>query len=95
MNTVPVVRELSSQVVEGYSYRGPAALAALDATGKAFNQTMQLEFDEQFFKSYVTLGGLLFHLPAAQVNRAIDGMVYAEEEGEVSPTVFLFGKPKQ
>ena len=80
------VRELQglANAVSGgqvWNYSGPAGFRLFSDIYKASTQVMQWEFDAALAKSLVNLGGSLFGLPAAQINRAITaGVAYSEGE---------------
>jgi hypothetical protein len=72
-------------------YAGPAGARAIDLVYKFAQQAKQLEPDEAFMKATLNLAGVLFHFPAAQVDRTIRGWS-ALVEGETSnPGVLLVG----
>lgn len=86
------IRELAS-AFRGYSYQGPAGLSAFKFASDAIQQTMQGEMDEQFVRSYLRLGGVLFGFPAYQIDRSLFG-TKAYIEGETDdPRAILFGPP--
>lgn len=77
-----------------WNYQGPSGLRLLGDITKAGQQVAQGEFDAALAKSLVNLGGSMFGLPAAQINRAIaTGVAY--EEGDIDatdiPQSVLFG----
>ena len=80
------VRELQglANAVSGgqvWNYSGPAGFRLFSDVYKATTQVMQWEFDAALVKSLVNLGGSMFGLPAAQINRAITaGVAYSEGE---------------
>jgi len=54
----------------------------------------QGEADEGLFKRLNSLGGILFHYPAVQVQRTVDGMKELSE-GRGNLLSLFFGKPKK
>lgn len=76
-----------------FSYRGPAGLRFFAEMDKLGQQVGQGELDKALFKSLNSVGGLLFHYPAGQVNRLIDGTIYMLEGKTRNPSVLLGGIP--
>ena len=70
------VRELAalSNVVSGepiWSYQGPGGFRLIGDIYKATQQVAQGEYDAALVKSMVNLGGSMFGLPSAQINRVV------------------------
>ena len=89
------IRELQglANAVSGgqvWNYSGPAGFRLFSDAYKATTQVMQWEFDAALAKSLVNLGGSLFGLPAAQINRAITAGV-AYSEGDIDELEALRG----
>lgn len=76
-----------------FSYQGPAGLRFFAEMDKLGQQIGQGELDKALFKSLNSVGGLLFHYPAGQVNRLIDGTIYMLEGKTRNPSVLLGGIP--
>lgn len=101
MGTMVVLRELSetSKLMFGAEegardYSGPAGLRVISDAIKFSKQASQLEFDDAFRKSAINLLGSGTGLPAAQINRTING-VQALVEGETqNPAAILLGVQK-
>lgn len=90
LNQLVGVRELGS-VVSGYDYAGPAGLRFFAEATKLYKQAEQGEPDAAFIKSLNRTSGILFHYPAAQVERTASGL-YALGTGEArNPEAILFG----
>ncbi|NYT45145.1 hypothetical protein H0A64_09965 [Alcaligenaceae bacterium] len=93
------VRELSgvASKIAGidtqFSYSGPAGLRFFSEMDKLGQQIGQGEADKALFKSLNNVGGLLFHYPAGQVNRMIDGSIHLLEGKTRNPGVLLSGIP--
>lgn len=89
------VRELQG-VARGFSdYAGPAGLTVFGDTHSFIQQAEQAEADEAFYRSTVRLGGILFHLPAVQIDRTTRG-AHALYNGETdNPGALLFGPPRE
>ena len=102
MGSFMVVREFAdaAKIVTGAKtygtdYRGPAGLRMIGDTYKFATQAAQLEFDTAFRKAAINIIGSSSGLPAAQINRTIDG-IEALLEGETENiTAPLFGVKKQ
>jgi hypothetical protein len=73
------------------SYGGPAGLRFLNALDNLATQIDQGELDKAFIKSTVNVAGIAFHLPSAQINRAIDGFVALQEGDTENPLAPVFG----
>jgi hypothetical protein len=77
----PVLRELtaSAQTVagvgNGFGYSGPAGLRFFNEATKLSMQIAQGELDMAAFKAANNTAGVLFHYPAGQVNRTVEGTV--------------------
>jgi hypothetical protein len=89
MGTMVIVREFggAAQLLTGaegvrMGYGGPAGLRAVEAVQALATQAGQLEFDRAFRRAAVNTLGAFTGLPAAQINRTIDG-IEAVVEGEV------------
>jgi hypothetical protein len=102
MGSFMVVREFAdaAKIVTGAKtygtdYRGPAGLRMIGDTYKFATQAAQLEFDTAFRKAAINIIGSSSGLPAAQINRTIDG-IEALLEGETENiTAPLFGVKKR
>ncbi len=89
MGTMIIAREFggAAQLLTGaegvrMGYGGPAGLRAIGEVYGLATQAGQLEFDRAFRRSAVNTLGAFTGLPAAQINRTIDG-IEAVVEGEV------------
>jgi hypothetical protein len=71
-------------------YQGPAGLRFFSELQNSMNQATQGEIDRAFTKTAINLGGILLHLPGAQINRTIDGF-NALIEGETDNPAALIG----
>jgi hypothetical protein len=71
-------------------YQGPAGLRFFSELQNSMNQASQGEIDKAFTKTAINLGGILLHLPGAQINRTIDGF-NALIEGETDNPAALIG----
>ena len=87
LSTIPVVRDFASEA-EGFRGGGPYS-ALLDAFGSSLDQVGQGEIDSAMVESLNRLGGILFHYPSAQTNRAIDALWRDAEGEDVLPIEYL------
>lgn len=100
MGTLLGLREFASlaNVVSGepiWNYQGPGGFRLIGDTYKATQQIAQGEFDAALVKALVNLGGSMFGLPAAQINRAVSAV--AEDEVDTTGELVrgaLFGVKK-
>ncbi len=92
MGTMPFIRDAASPL-KGFD-AGGAYGSIMETLTKPFAQAADGEIDKAFVKSLVDSGGMLLHLPSAQLNRAIDASWRASEGEEVSPMEYLMGKKK-
>jgi len=96
LNTIVYVRELGGLAQEGVrGYDGPEGGQLAEVLYNVGKQVKQGEIDEALIRSLNAAGGVLFHLPAAQVQRTIDGYVALEEGRTTNPAALLFGAPKK
>jgi hypothetical protein len=76
-------------------YGGPAGLRLFQELDKLAKQINQGELDRALARSLVNVGGILLHLPSAQINRTVDGVVALSEGDTENPMAVLFGYQKQ
>lgn len=93
------VRELAtlSNVVSGepiWSYQGPGGFRLIGDIYKATQQVAQGEYDAALVKSLVNLGGSMFGLPSAQINRVVSSEAEDLEGADYARGV-LFGVKNQ
>ncbi len=91
MNTMVGLRELSG-VVDGFSYSGPAGTRGFGELSDLMQQIGQRKADKGLERAAVQSAGILFHLPALQVQRLIDGFL-SWQSGKTNAVSILFGKP--
>lgn len=77
------------------SYGGPAGLRFFQEFFKLAQQIHQGEADDALRKSIINVAGILFKLPAAQINRSIDGAEALIEGKSHNPLALVAGAPKQ
>ena len=74
----------------GLGYSGPAGLRFFSEMNKLGQQVGQGELDWALFKAANNVGGLLFHYPAGQVNRAVEGaaaLIDGDTDNPLAPLV--------
>lgn len=76
------------------AYGGPAGLRFFQELDKLGKQVGQGEMDRALLRSVVNVGGVALHLPSAQVNRTIDGVIAISEGKTDNPAALLFGVEK-
>ncbi|MBR0568360.1 hypothetical protein J5J83_19740 [Azoarcus sp. L1K30] len=94
------VRELTSaaQAVAGvgmpFGYQGPAGVRFFSEVQKLAQQIDQGNLDMALFKAANNTAGVLFHYPAGQVNRTVEGAVSMIEGDTSNPMSLVVGPPK-
>ncbi|MER1940653.1 hypothetical protein ABS755_08085 [Castellaniella sp. FW104-16D08] len=99
LGTMVVVREAGSAVsglLGMYSdYSGPAAVRLFGNMARFAKQVSQGEADEAFWKALNSLGGIVFHYPAGQINNTLQG-INAMLDGRTSnPGALVVGPPRK
>lgn len=90
------LRELGGMITsDGKAISGPASLRLLTQDlPRLYTQVQQGELDDSLRKSALNVAGVLFHFPAGQINRTIDG-IEALAKGETkNPLAVLVGPPR-
>lgn len=87
-------RELGSMFSGFNGYEGPAGTRFYSEIVKLGKEAAQGEADAGLFKRLNSVGGILFHYPATQVQRTVDGMKELND-GRGNLLSLLFGKPKK
>jgi hypothetical protein len=77
------------------AYGGPAGLRFFQELDKLGKQIGQGELDRALARSLVNVGGIALHLPSAQINRTVDGVIALSEGKTENPLTVLFGYQKQ
>ena len=77
------------------AYGGPAGLRFFQELDKLGKQIGQGELDRALARSLVNVGGIALHLPSAQINRTVDGVIALSEGKTENPLAVLFGYQKQ
>jgi hypothetical protein len=76
------------------AYGGPAGLRFFQELDKLGKQIGQGEIDRAFTRSAVNVLGITAHLPSAQMNRTIDGVIAISEDQTENPMALLMGFKK-
>jgi len=92
--TMVGLREISAAFSGFNGYQGPAGTRFFSEVAKFGKQAEQGEADAAFLKSLNNIGGIIFHYPAGQINRTVEG-ANALMDGETdNMSALIFGKPK-
>jgi len=92
--TMVGLREISAAFSGFSGYQGPAGTRFFSEVAKFGKQVEQGEADAAFLKSLNNIGGIIFHYPAGQINRTVEG-ANALMDGETdNMSALIFGKPK-
>lgn len=97
----PLTRELGPAVQMatgsgfGMGYSGPAGLRFFNEVTKLGHQVNQGEIDMTLFKAANNTLGILFHYPAGQINRTVEGTMALLEGETENPMAVFGGKPRQ
>ena len=81
--------------LSGYDYSGPVGLRAIADAYKLRDEIKQGEWDSGLRRAVIGIGGSVFGLPAAQINRTLDGLQALDEGDTDNPAAVLLGKPQQ
>jgi hypothetical protein len=101
MGFSPVLRELTAGaqtlagVGNGFGYSGPAGLRFFNDFYKLTVQIGQGEMDMALFKAANNTAGVLFHYPAGQVNRTVEGAVALIDGDTENPLAIVAGPPRK
>ncbi len=87
-----ILREFN---LSGYDYSGPVGLRAIADAYKLRDEIQQGEWDSGLRRAAIGIGGSVFGLPAAQINRTLDGLQALDEGDTDNPAAVLLGKPQQ
>ena len=88
------LREMSG-AMEGFGYSGPTGSRIFSEMVKLVKQVEQQEWDRALYRSINQVGGIIFHYPAAQLQRIIDTILDYNEGEDIRPTAPLFGQSKE
>ena len=87
-----VLREFN---LSGYDYSGPVGLRAIADAYKLRDEIKQGEWDSGLRRAAIGIGGSVFGLPAAQINRTLDGLQALDDGDTDNPLAVILGKPQQ
>ena len=99
MGFFPLTREMTSAVQAAtgfggqFGYSGPAGLRFFSDLYRLGAQVGQGEFDMAAFKAANNTAGVLFHYPAGQVNRTVEGTAALLEGRTDNPLAVIAGPP--
>jgi len=88
------LREIGGTLQGYYGYQGPAGARFFGSLGKLYQQVEQGEFDAAAWKALNETAGILFHYPAGQVKRTLDGISALSEGRTENPLALVTGAPK-
>jgi len=97
LGTVVGVRELSSAASGFYGYSGPPGARFFSEASKLTGQAMQGDMDRGMWKALNQTMGVLFHYPASQLQRTVEGVIAIQEgdvEGADAVLAPMFGPPR-
>jgi hypothetical protein len=92
LGVLPYIRELGS-AVQGFDYKGPAGARLFSSASEAVKQLQEGHANKALWHAMNQTAGILFHYPAAQVQRMVDGYVALREGRTDNPMVLLTGPP--
>jgi hypothetical protein len=88
-------RELGG-AIQGYSgYEGPAGARVFSSLSRLVRQTEQGELDAAWWRAFIDSAGVLFHFPAGQVRRTMDGFTALVDGRTMNPLALVTGGPPQ
>lgn len=87
------VRELAGIIQGFYGYGGTSGGRIFNELGKTLQQFSQGEVDAAFLRTLNTTAGIMFHYPAAQVQRTVEGF-HAMMQGKAGPMALILGPPR-
>jgi len=96
LGSLVLFRELSG-AVSGYGYSGPSGTRFFSEFSRAYKQWEQGDVDAAAVRATGQTLGILFHVPAAQMQRTIEGIIAIIEgdvEGVDAVKAPLFGPPR-
>jgi hypothetical protein len=90
------VREMSGSLDGNFGYGGPVGTRGLGVLYQLSTQVRQGEADKGLVKALIATGGLL-GLPSVAINRLVDGIQMAADEGDAlaAARAALVGKPRK
>lgn len=94
LGTLVGLREVSAAISGFNGYSGPAGTRFFNELAKLGKQVQQGEADTAFAKALNNTAGILFHYPAGQINRTVEGLLALWEGDTQNPGALLVGPPK-
>lgn len=91
--TAAIAQRIAGVSDYNFAYGGPAGLRIFQELDKLGTQVSQGKPDRALRKSLINTSGIIFHLPAAQINRTLDGLL-AVAEGDAGPMALIGGAPR-
>jgi hypothetical protein len=85
------VRELSAAAGGVFGYTGPAGTRFFSELAKLSQQVQQGDIDKPLLRAALATGGILFHLPATQVQHMVDGYLGLANDRTDNPLALLTG----
>jgi len=89
------LREVSGAIQGSYGYEGPAGARAFATFSRLAQQVKQGELDAALYRATLESAGILFHFPAAQVRRTLEGLAALAEGKTLNPMAILTGPPRR
>lgn len=90
----PAAQKLFGTSDYNFGYSGPASLRFYNEGDRFAQQLGQGELDKALLRAGINFGGIMLHLPSAQTNRTIDGMIAIMDGETYNPAALVFGPPK-
>ena len=87
-----ILREMN---LSGYGYTGPIGLRPIVDAYKLRDEIQQGGWDSGLRRAVIGVGGSVFGLPAAQINRTLDGLQALDDGTTDNPLAIALGKPQQ
>jgi hypothetical protein len=95
LGTVVGLRELSSVAAGFAGYSGPAGTRFFSDAAKTVKEVSQGEVDKALVKAANSAAGAVFHYPAGQMNRTMEGIIALQEGETQNPAVLITGPQKE
>lgn len=89
------LREVSGTLQGYYGYDGPSGARAFSALANLGQQVQQGEADAAFWRALNETGGIIFHYPAGQAKRTLEGISALADGRTRNPVVVITGPPKE
>lgn len=90
----PAVQKLFGTSEYNFSYGGPASLRFFNEGDRFAQQLGQGEIDKALIRAGINFAGVGMHLPSAQINRTLDGILAIADGETQNPASLVFGPPK-